>query len=80
MTYTPYYKRKRKRILKGKKKRFLLLKICLGILIVLLALTAGVAGAYYYLRASGKAGLRENAKTAEQIRNDREIPGTPGRI
>ena len=64
MTYTPYNKRKRKRILKGKKKRFLLLKICLGILIVLLALTAGVAGAYYYLRASGKAGLRENAKTA----------------
>lgn len=64
MNYTPYYKRKRKRILKGKNKKYLALKIFLGILIAILALTAGVAGAYYYLRTSGKAGLRQNAKTS----------------
>lgn len=64
MSYTPYYKRKRKRILKGKNKKHLALRILLGVLIVILALTAGVAGAYYYLRSSGKAGLRQNAKTA----------------
>ena len=64
MSYIPYYRRKRKRILKGGKKRYLAFKICIGILIAVLALTAGVAGAYYYLRASGKAGLHENAKTA----------------
>lgn len=63
MGYTPYYKRKRKRMLKGKSKKFLALKILLGIFITILALVAGVAGAYYYLRASGKAGLRENART-----------------
>lgn len=64
MSYTPYYKRKRKRILKGKNKKHLILKILLGVLIAILALTAGAAGAYYYLRASGKAGLRQNAKTS----------------
>lgn len=64
MSYTPHYKRRRKRIIKGKKKKYLALKIFVGIIIVILALTAGIAGAYYYLRASGKEGLRKNAKTA----------------
>lgn len=64
MSYIPYYRRKRKHIVKGGKKKFLALKIFLGILITVLALIAGVAGAYYYLRASGRAGLHENAKTA----------------
>lgn len=64
MNYTPYYRRKRKRRIKGRSKLHLALKIFLGILITILALTAGAFGAYFYLKESGKAGLKKNAATS----------------
>lgn len=63
MNYTPYYRKKRKRRIKGKSRLGLALKIFIGIFIAVLALTAGASGAYFYLKESGKTGLKKNAST-----------------
>lgn len=63
MNYTPYYRKKRKRRIKGRSRLRLALKIFLGFLIAVLALTAGALGAYFYLKESGKDGLKKNAAT-----------------